>query len=142
MRVVLDANIYVSSLISDKGNPAKIIKRWLVGEFEILLSPAIIDEILRVTAYGRIQRKYTKVGENRLEFVELLSKNSLWIEPWEKLAVVPNDESDNRYLECAETGGAQYIVTGDKHLLELGSYKGILIITPAAFIALLEIGNL
>jgi putative PIN family toxin of toxin-antitoxin system len=142
MRVVLDANIYVSSLISDKGNPTKIIKRWLVGEFEILLSPAIIDEILRVTAYGRIQRKYTKVGENRLEFVELLSKNSLWIEPWEKLAVVPNDESDNRYLECAETGGAQYIVTGDKHLLELGSYKGILIITPAAFIALLEIGNL
>lgn len=142
MRVVLDANIYVSALISDKGNPAKIVSRWLNGEFEILLSQAIIDEILRVTTYGRIQRKYAKVRENRLEFVELLTEQSVWVEPLQKLAVVPDDESDNRYLECAEAGGAQYIVTGDKHLLELGSYQGILIITPAAFVALLETGNL
>jgi putative PIN family toxin of toxin-antitoxin system len=142
MRVVLDANICVSSLISDKGNPAEIIRRWLNGEFEILLSPAIVDELLRVTAYSRIQRKYAKVSENRLEFVELLAEKSLWVEPREKLAVVSDDESDNRYLECAETGVAQYIVTGDKHLLELGSYQGVLIVTPAMFVALLETGNL
>jgi predicted nucleic acid-binding protein len=55
---------------------------------------------------------------------------------------VSDDESDNRYLECAETGVAQYIVTGDKHLLELGSYQGVLIVTPAMFVALLETGNL
>lgn len=142
MRVVLDANIYVSALISDKGNPAQIVKRWLEGEFEVLVSQAIIDEILRVTDYARIQRKYAKVRENRLEFVALVSEQGIWTEPPEELSVISADESDNRYIECAAAGEAKYIVTGDDHLLELGDYQGIAIISPAAYVALLETGNL
>jgi uncharacterized protein len=142
MRVVLDANIYISALISDKGNPAKIIKGWLAGEFEIVVSPAIIEEILRVSGYERILRKYASVRENRLEFVALLSEQAVWTEPPKVLSVVAADESDNRYIECAISGNAQYIVTGDDHLLELGSYRAVAIVLPAAFIALVETGNL
>lgn len=142
MRVVLDANIYVSTLISDKGNPAKIVNRWLSGEFEVLVSPPIIDEILRVTGYERIQRKYARVRENRLEFVALVSEQGIWTELQEELSVITADKSDNRYLECAVSGGAQYVVTGDDHLLELGAYQGIAIVTPAAFVTLLESDNL
>jgi putative PIN family toxin of toxin-antitoxin system len=58
MRVVLDANIYISSLISSKGNPATIINRWLSGGFDVLVSQPIVDEILRVTGYERLQKKY------------------------------------------------------------------------------------
>ena len=136
MRVVLDANIYISSLISSKGNPASIINRWLSGEFDVLISQPIIDEILRVTGYERLQKKYKKVRENRLEFVELISEQGIWTEPTEKLTVVTADESDNRYLECAITGGATYVVTGDDHLLDVGNHQGISIITPAAFVTL------
>lgn len=138
MRVVLDANIYVSALISGKGNPAKIINKWLAGQFDVVISRPIIDEILRVTDYERIQKKYANVRENRLEFVELIAKQGIWEEPVEKLAVVTEDESDNRYVECAVAGNAQYIVSGDEHLIAVGAYNGIIILTPATFITLLD----
>ena len=141
MRLVLDTNIYVSNLISEKGNLAKIVRWWLEGEFDVLVSQPIIDEILRVSGYERIQKKYAQVRENRLEYAALIAEQALWIEPQEKLDVIAADESDNRYVECAVAGGAQYIITGDEHLLELGEYEGIRVLTPAAFVALKEAGQ-
>ena len=138
MQVVLDANIYISSLISPKGTPALIIDRWLKGEFDVLISKPIIDEVSRVTGYERLQKKYRRIRENRIEFVELISEQCLSVEPTERLSVVTADESDNRYIECAVTGSATYIVTGDDHLLSIESYRGINIITPATFIRLLD----
>ncbi|MCP4424114.1 MAG: putative toxin-antitoxin system toxin component, PIN family [Chloroflexi bacterium] len=140
MRVVLDANIYVSALISNKGNPAKMINKWLAGQVDVLISRPIVDEILRVTNYKRIQRKYAKVRENRLEFVELITEQGIWEESSETLTVVSADESDNRYVECAVAGNAQYIVSGDEHLLNVGEYQGIVIVTPATFLTLLNAG--
>lgn len=141
MRVVLDANIYISSLISSQGNPASIVNRWLAGEFDVLLSQPIVDEILRVTGYRRLQSKYREIREYRLEFVDLISEQGIWTKPTKLLNVVVADESDNRYLECAIAGGATYVVTGDEHLLDIGNYQGISIITPAAFVTLLEIDD-
>ncbi len=140
MRVVLDANIYISALISNKGNPAKIINKWLAGQFDVLISQPIVDEILRVTNYKRIQKKYAKVRENRLEFVELVIEQGIWEKPSGTLTVVSADESDNRYVECAVAGNAQYIVSGDEHLLDVGEYQGIIIVTPATFLTLLDAG--
>ena len=79
--------------------------------------------------------------ENRLEFAALISRQAVLVKPEEKLDVIVSDESDNRYVECAVAGNAQYIVTGDEHLLALGEYEGIAILTPAAFVALHETGN-
>jgi putative PIN family toxin of toxin-antitoxin system len=141
MRIVLDTNIYISNLISDKGNPAKIVRWWLEGEFDVLVTQPIINEILRVTGYERIQKKYAKVRENRLEYAALISEQAVWIEPLEKLNVIVADESDNRYVECAVAGHAQYIISGDEHLLELGEYEGIMILTPASFVMLKETGQ-
>lgn len=141
MRVVLDANIYISSLISSQGHPATIINKWLSGEFDVLLSQPIVDEILRVTGYERLQKKYKKIRENRIEFVDLISKQGIWTEPVERLTVVTADESDNRYLECAIAGVATYVISGDKHLLDIGNYQGISILTPAAFVTLVDIDN-
>lgn len=142
MRIVLDANIYISNLITDKGNPAKIVRWWLRGEFDILVNQPIVDEILRVTGYERIQKKYARVWESRVEFVALISEQAIWVEPKDKVDVVGGDGSNNRYLECAAAGHAQYIVTGDEHLLDLGEYEGVAILTPAAFVALWETGHI
>ena len=71
----------------------------------------------------------------------MIAEQSMWVEPLERLAAISSDESDNRYLECAVEGGAQYIISGDKHLLELGEYRGIAIVSAADFIALLEMDN-
>ena len=140
MRVVLDANIFISSIISTEGNPAKIVDRWRAKHFDLLVSRLIVDEILRVTGYERIQKKYPKVKDLRLELVDLLTDNAVWVDPLERLAVVTADPTDNRYIECAAAGSADYIITGDQHLLDIGEYKGTLIVTPASFLKLLDLG--
>ena len=136
MQIVLDANIYISSLISDQGNPAKILKKWEARELDIVVSPEIIGEIERVLDYARLQRKYKRIRENREELIERLRKMAVIVSPAERLSIVENDESDNRYIECAVESGARYIVTGDPHLLDIKEYKGIRIITPATFVIL------
>jgi putative PIN family toxin of toxin-antitoxin system len=141
VRIVLDTNIYVSALLSAKGRPATIVRWWLEGAYDVLLSQPILDEILRVTAYERIQKKYAQVRENRLEFAALIAEQALWVQPAMTIDAVKADESDNRYLECAAAGAAGYIVTGDDHLLALGEYEGIRILTPAAFVVLVEGGQ-
>ena len=148
MRVVIDANVYVSALISSRGAPARIVDRWLSGEFDVLISKPILDEIVRVTAYEKLQ-KYARLHENREEFVKLLSEQAILVEPGETLTVVEVDEADyppdnreyNRYVECAVAGDAQYLVSGDPHLLDVGEYRGIRFVSPATFDALLESEN-
>ena len=121
MRVVIDANVYVNPLIF-RGAPARTVDRWLSGEFVVLISEPILDEIARVTAYEELQ-KYARLRQNRKEFVQLLAEQAILVEPGETLTVVDADESDNPYVECAVAGGAQYLISGDLHLLDIGEYK-------------------
>jgi hypothetical protein len=142
MKIVLDANIYVSSMINTQGNPRHIMQQWEQGDFDVLVSSSIIKEIGRVLRYPRIAKRH-KQNEQAIErFLELLSSEAIVVEPTNRLDVVQEDESDNRYLECALEGKAQYIISGDKHLLKVGEYKGVIILPPGAFVALLVRGNL
>jgi putative PIN family toxin of toxin-antitoxin system len=139
MRVVLDANIFISALISRQGNPAKILDKWRNREIEVSVSPAIIAEIQRVTGYERLQKKYKRIREEREGLVDDLRNFAVIVEPQQKLSVVQADDSDNRYIECAVASGANYIVTGDPHLLTVNEYQGIVIVSPATFLALLDV---
>lgn len=142
MNIVLDANIYVSSLINTQGNPKRIVERWEQNQFDVLVSTSIIDEIGRVLRYPRIVKRHRQDEGSIQRFLELLSRQAVMVEPTVVLDVIREDQSDNRYLECAVEGKAQYIISGDKHLLELGEYRGIVILPPAAFVTLLERGGL
>lgn len=139
MRVVLDTNIFISALISRQGNPAKILDKWQKKEIEVVVSPAIIAEIYQVTGYERLQKKYQRIREEREGLVDELRKFATIVEPQQTLSVVLADESDNRYIECAVESGANYVVTGDPHLLTVNEYQGILMISPATFLAILEV---
>jgi uncharacterized protein len=94
-----------------------------------------------VTAYEKLQ-KHARLRENRQEFVQLLADQAIFVEPQETLKVVEEDESDNRYVECAVAGNAQYLVSGDPHLLKVGEYLSIQFVSPAVFDTLLESENL
>jgi putative PIN family toxin of toxin-antitoxin system len=140
MRVVLDANIFVSALLNTHGAPKQIDDRWRDEAFELLTSDAILAEIERVLNYPKIAALHQLTDSERREFLTLLREESHVISYNETLHVSP-DESDNRYLECATGGGADYLVTGDKkHLLPIWEYQGIKIISPATFLALLKVG--
>ena len=140
MNVVLDANIFISALITKEGIPARILAHWRRGDINVVVSPAVIEEIRRVTGYPRLLNRYARIRENRDELIATLSEVAIVVEPAEKVVVVLEDESDNRYIECALAGNAAYVVSGDSHLLNLSEYRGIKMISPAAFMAVLTAG--
>lgn len=139
MRVVLDTNVLISAVLVKSGNPVQIIKMWQAGLFDLLLSPAIYEEIERVFTYPKIQKRLQAQPDRVPGLLELLRTNGIWVEPTVQLKAVKNDESDNRQLETAVAGKADYLITGDDHLLTLGTYAGIGIVTPATFVLLFEV---
>ena len=139
MRVVLDANVFISAVISSQGNPAEILRLWERGKFDLVVSAPLLEELERVIHYPRIQKRYNPSEEYVQRFLRLISNMAIIVEPSVELDIVEKDPSDNRYLECALAGGAAYIVTGDTHLLELREYRGIIILDPVGFLAILAL---
>ena len=121
MIVVFDTNIFVSALVFPGGRAEEAIIRILSGTDHLVISKPLLDELLVVLA-----RKFNRDREE-------LSRVALWISELaesvhssRRLNVV-DDEADNRVLECAVAGKAELIITGDKALLQLKSFEGILI---------------
>ena len=137
MIVVLDANVVVSAYLSHGGPPAEVMRRWNRRAYEVVTSPSILAEYDRVLRYPHL-RPVHGLNDAAIEaVVKRFRRSATLIEPTQRLAVV-QDESDNRFLECAIEGGADLIVSGDRHLLGVGQYQGIRIVTPAAFVAYLD----
>lgn len=128
-RAVLDSNVIVSGL-GWSGAPARIIDAVLAGELLLVTSSPLLAELRRVLAYPKLARAIP--DGSRL--ADLLEMSSVVVEPSGVFAVV-EDESDNRVLEAAVAAGVDYIVSGDGHLLTLGVFQGIPILTPAEFVA-------
>lgn len=141
MRVVLDANVLISALITPQGAMAQVLADWRLGAFELVLSPVILTEIERVVRYPRIQEKYSLPDDKILAFISSLSDQVIMIEPQERLDVVADDPDDNKYTECAVEGRAEIIVSGDRHLTKIRTYRGIRILNPQEFSAFLRFAD-
>jgi len=131
---VLDANVLVSAAIHSKGAPGQVLAAWRTEQFGLLVSEAILKEVDRVFRYPKLV-KYHQWSDQRIRtFMDDL-KHLAVITPGETaLSVIEADPSDDRYLECAVEGEADYVVSGDRHLLELEAYQGIQIVSPRAFL--------
>lgn len=138
LRAVLDANVVISALIQPKGASGRILTSLLErNSFEVVVSPTILAEVRRSLSYPKV-RKYIKTSDEDLD---------LWVASLELIAqpvdgnlrihAVAADPDDNKYIEAAVEGLAQFVVTGDKHLLSLESYENIRIVTPRVFVDLL-----
>lgn len=138
IRVVVDANVFVSALLNPQGAPAQVFDAWRTEQFQLVVSGAILEEIGRVLRYPRIAR-YHRWSEERLRlFLDDLSHLAMHTPGEITLAVVQDDPPDNRYLECAVEGEAAYIVSGDRLLLDLREYQGVRILSPRAFLEVLR----
>ncbi len=129
-KVVLDTNVLVSAL-GWKGSPYQVFRRCIDGHCQLFISPALISETARVLSYP----KFGITDPQKDEFLALIAETAIIVEPDFTLDLVSADPSDNRVLECALACDCQYVVPGDKHLLELSSLRGIRIVTPEAFLA-------
>jgi len=141
MRIVLDANVLVSALISSRGAPAQIVAYWQEDKFEVAISAPILHELDHVLHYPKLQERY-HLPEKRIQrFLRLLARQAVAAAPSQLLTVIEVDPDDNRYLECALEAEAEVIVSGDRHLLALGEYEGVQILSPAGFLAFLKLAQ-
>lgn len=139
MIVVLDTSVIISALLSAEGPPAQIIDLWEAGVFDVAISTPLLDELKRALDYPQV-KKFQKMTPDEINtLLGRWSTISVYVEPEVALEVVEDDPDDNRVLECAVAAKANYIISGDKHLLDLGEYRGIEVLPPAGFIVLLSL---
>ena len=129
MRAVFDTNIYVSAFVIPAGRAETALLKAIEGEAQLVISKAIIHELLDVLA-----RKFGRDAEELARIAVFLAELADVVQPRGRIEVLM-DETDNRILECAITGRADVIVTGDRAMLELGEYKGVRIMTLREFLA-------
>ena len=132
MRVVFDTNIYISAFAIPGGDAEEAFLHATRGTFELLTSVPILTE----TA-GVLQTKFDWSSDRARQLILYLSQNATLVESFPRLHIL-HDEPDNRILECAIGSHADFIVTGDRHLLDLGQYETTRIIKLAEFLALLK----
>jgi putative PIN family toxin of toxin-antitoxin system len=133
IRLVIDTNVFVSALISTRSIPALLLDE-AGKKFTLFISKEILGEVEEVISrkkFGFTEQKISSAMEAILSFCEI-------IHPGIKVDVVKSDPDDNKILECAIACNAQYIVSGDSHLLDLREYGTIQIINPKTALELLN----
>jgi len=129
VRVVFDTNEFVSALVIPGGRASEALQRVVDGEDTLIVSRAVVDELLSVLA-----RKFARDREELARVAMFLSSLAETVAPAERLAVL-SDDPDNRILECALAGSAEAIVTGDRAMLALEEFRGVRILSLAEYIA-------
>ncbi|MEM2866191.1 MAG: putative toxin-antitoxin system toxin component, PIN family [Candidatus Hadarchaeales archaeon] len=126
-RVVPDTNLFIGARFNSRSASARILNLCLGGRCQALLSDRVKSEVRRML--GRVGCE----GEFRSKVRKLL-KEAEEVEVREELPLLMEDPDDNKLLNCALWGGADYLITNDRHLLKFGDYLGVRICRPSEFL--------
>lgn len=137
LRVVIDTNQFVSAVISRHGASAQIIDAWRRHAFLLICSQEILDEITAVFNYPCITKKYNLLPEDIQGVISLIEHEAIMVAHSPPVNVIKEDPDDNKFLACALAARADYIISGDNHLLKLGLYKNTVILKPNDFFKIL-----
>lgn len=134
IRAVLDANVLVSVLLSPHAAPGRVFLAWREERFRLVVSAPILKEIGRVLRYPRLAGGHGWPEDRIAGLLDDLGRLSIMTPGKLGLGVISADPPDDRYLECAVEGEADFLVSGDAHLLALGAYERMRIVKPAEFL--------
>jgi putative PIN family toxin of toxin-antitoxin system len=130
MRITLDTNVLISSLIVAGGSADQVMRFVRDGEVEMVLSQFILDELARV-----LTQKFELPTKAVQKAVQRFQRLATIVQPTITIDIIKEKEDDNRILECAVAGKVDYLVTGDKrHILPLRSIQGIPIVAVSEFL--------
>ena len=132
--VVADTNVIISALLWE-GNESKIVRLAEEGKLKLFTSVALLDELKKVLMYEEFGLDEKTVDDN----VKYILTISEIISPKRRLRVIREDPADNRVLECALAGKVRYIVSGNKHLLQLKKFSGVKIVRAKEFLDTLKV---
>jgi len=135
VRIVIDTNIWISGLLW-RGMPWNLLHVAEKGHVELCMAPSMLVELAEVLDYERLQSRLEQLGLTTAKLVAYaMSLASMFdVQVSEKSPVVVADPDDDIFLHCAVVVGAAYVVSGDRHLLDLGKYAGIPILTIRDFL--------
>ena len=134
MRLVIDTNIMISALLAGTSLPAHLIVLWREGRFDLLTSAEQLDELMRVTRYPKIRERLAPALAGRL--INEIRDLAVLLTELPVVTASP-DPHDNYLLAMAASGGADFLVTGDKRdLLALKLFEGTKIMTVRDFLLL------
>ncbi len=129
MRVILDTNVFVSGVFF-RGPQYEILEAWRDGKVQLVVSPEILEEYQRV---GEILAKqFPKVDLGPI--IDLLAVEAKLVLPPSLPEPVCADPDDDKFLACALASKTKFVISGDKHLLEVSSYRAIKIVRPRKFV--------
>jgi putative PIN family toxin of toxin-antitoxin system len=135
VRVVLDTNVWVSAFLTPGGICDKLVRAHHPVHLQFLVCRPILGELEEVLG-GKIEMPATLVDE-RMKYV---IRHSLLVEPTRSIKAVTDCDADNRVLECAVSGRASFLVTGDKsHLQSLGRFEGVEVVNPRRMVDILKL---
>lgn len=136
LKIVLDTNVWISALIWG-GKPVAIVEAAEQGMVDIFVSKSVIAEISQVLSYPKIEKVYNS-QLTRQQLMGQILKNVKFVEATVKLKVIKEHPADDKIIECAVSAKADYIVSGDKHLLNVLFYQKTQILSVNEFIKLIE----
>lgn len=134
LKVVLDANIFVSAVLKPQSNLAGIFELIKENRIKLILSGDILSEIKAVLLYPKIRRRHRRTPKEIDKFLKetvrvgILAPGKLIVEK------IKDDPEDNKYLSAAVEMKADFIVSGDRHLKDLKIFQGIRILDPSTFL--------
>ena len=133
---MLDTNVWVSALLWG-GKPAAIVRAAEEKKLNIFISEDIATDISQVLAYPKLEKTYHPILR-RQDLIEQVLKNAKFVKVTNKVELIKEHPADNKFLECALAAKADYIVSGNRHLLKVVSYKRIPVFSVSDFLALIE----
>ncbi|HTY25668.1 MAG TPA: putative toxin-antitoxin system toxin component, PIN family [Desulfomonilaceae bacterium] len=129
MRIILDTNVLVSGIFFH-GPPHQILKAWRVGKLELAVSPKILEEYYRVSE--ALVEQYATIDLRAILELVTIKAEMFTAESLPRPVCV--DPDDDKFLACALASGSKLIISGDRHLLQVSGFQGILVLKPRQFV--------
>lgn len=135
LRAVIDTNLFVSGTAAGPGStPYRLLQSWRHGEYVLVTSPQIIKEVHTVLYRPEIQKQFSLTSQEADQVLKALTNYAFVTAGTQTVDVVTHDPDDNKFIACALEGSASHVVSGDKHLLSIGTYQGISMVTARTFL--------
>jgi uncharacterized protein len=136
-RAVLDSSVLVSAFLTPEGLPGVLLRQARGGAFSLHLASEIVAETRQaLLREPKLQERYRYTSKDVEEFANGLAASAQLAANLPAVTAVESDPKDSVIVACALQANADYLVTGDRHLLSLGEYAGIRIVTPRQFLDL------
>jgi len=137
---VLDTNVIVSAVISERGAPRRILEAWRNERFTVVTAPILIAEVGRALRYDRVRVRYGVTDEDIRATVALLWTQSALVDDPTAVVSLTGDPDDDVLVACARAGEVDFLVSGDNRVRALGTVDKTRVVSPAQFLSEIGLG--